>query len=113
MLELKPKRFIYQESRKIQFQGDQKALQKKINEGYNVVAGSNGSYVLGIPVIAKLELEVPGVIKGPMTIDVKDLVCDAYGRKRITRKLFVRFESDIKTGKKKIVTSGNGKIKVI
>lgn len=104
---LEPLSFSYSESNQQVFQGTRRELGKKLNEGFQVVRGGNGSYVIQKPSEAIVKVSVEGEIKN---IDVKDIIREEYGKTRVTEKAFRVFEKDLKDGKKQLFYEDEGEI---
>ena len=91
--------YSYTPSDQINFQGDWSRLQRYINDGYRIVAGDNGSYVL-----AKLAYGFIYEMEEGRTIAKKNannFIRSHYNRSRITEKAYVRLTSDLNAGKVK------------
>lgn len=100
---LEPLSFTYSESTQQNFQGTKRELGKKLQEGFQVVRGGNGSYVLQKPSEALVKVSINGEIEN---IDVKEIIRDEYDKKRVTEKAFRVFEEDLKSGKKQLHYEG-------
>ena len=79
---LKAIRGIYNSSNQMYFQGKKAELKKKEKEGYRVVGGSNGTYILAQPAEAIILLEDEETIMA----DAKDEIRRIYNVERVTEK---------------------------
>ena len=82
---LKAIRGIYNSSNQMYFQGKKAELKKKEKEGYRVVGGSNGTYILAQPAEAIILLEDEETGKTIMA-DAKDEIRRIYNVERVTEK---------------------------
>lgn len=101
---VEPIRFTYEGSEKEIFRGTRKKLDKKLEEGYQVVKGGNGSYLISKPSVAEVTVDSDVGIK---TFDVKNIIREEYGLERVTEASFKKFEREIKDGKKKLSYTEN------
>lgn len=91
--------YSYTPSETIDFQGNSKKLQRHIHEGYRVVAGGNGSYVL-----AKSAYGVVYEMEGDKKVArrcANDFIRKHYKRSKITEKAYIQLVSDLNAGKVK------------
>lgn len=87
---------MYEESETIQTQGKRKDIQRYINNGYYIKEDRNGYWVLTKPVRVNVTLNNSF---GTRIINLKEDICEYYGRKRISKSLVNKFETDVKYGK--------------
>lgn len=97
--------YKYQPSTNRHFQGNKQELQKKIDEGYRVVRGGNGSYVIAKPSTATITTTIDGHHK---TFDVKEIIRDVYNKDRVTEKSLITFADDVNNGKKELNYTEDG-----
>ena len=91
--------YFYTPSKKIDFQGKSKKLQRYISEGYRVVAGGNGSYVLAKSAYGVVyEMEDDKTVVGKCA---NNFIRDYYSRSKITEKAYIQLVSDLNAGKVK------------
>lgn len=85
--------FIYEKgSGSFCFQGNQSKLRKKLNEGYILVGGGNGSYVLAEPNKVGVYADCNGERN---FFSLKPLIRNYYGCRRVTLNKFEKFEEEI------------------
>ncbi len=95
---LKAIRGIYNSSNQMYFQGKKAGLKKKEKEGYRVVGGSNGTYILAQPAEAIILLEDEETGKTIMA-DAKDEIRRIYNVERVTEKKLNMLVGSIQSGK--------------
>jgi|GEM_PF-3458207 hypothetical protein len=95
---LKAIRGIYNSSNQMYFQGKKAELKKKEKEGYRVVGGSNGTYILAQPAEAIILLEDEETGKTIMA-DAKDEIRRIYNVERVTEKKLDMLVESIQSGK--------------
>lgn len=91
--------YFYIPSKKIKFQGKSRKLQRYINEGYRVVSGSKGSYVL-----AKSAYGVVYEMEDNKTVAMmlaNNFICKHYNRSKATEKAYIQLVSDLNAGEVK------------
>ena len=89
----------YEASSTREVQGNREKIKKYLNDGYYVKEERNGYWVLVKP--AKVWVTI-GDQKTRKTFNMKQDICDCYGRKRISSKLLEQFQEDARSGKLKI-----------
>lgn len=87
------KRFFYKESQTIVVQGNKSVINSYIKKGYRIIRGGNGTYIMSLPSVAGVVFEVDndGIERSQ---DVKQLIRDFYGVKRVTRSKLEEFVID-------------------
>ena len=93
--------YSYTPSEKISMQGDLRKLQRYTNNGYRVVAGSNGSSVLAKSAYGVIFEKKDGKIIASKYAN--NFIRDYYDRSRITEKAYINLVSDLNAGRVKFV----------
>lgn len=96
---------FYERSDTIEHQGNRKSIQKYLNNGYNINQERNGFWVLTKPVRALITI---GNSKKRKTFDMKEDICQYYGKQRISKKMFDNFCNEAKEGKIKFTLDSDG-----
>lgn len=99
----------YVDSDSIQIQGKRNKIQKYLNEGYFVQVNRNGFWVLVKP--AKVEVVLKNEDEARV-FNIKEDVCNLYGKQRISKKLVETFFDEIGIGKIKFEME-NGEYSII
>lgn len=87
---------VYVPSDSIEMQGKRKNIEKYLNTGYYIKENRNGYWVLVKTAQLNVTLKNSSCTR---TFNMKEGVCDYYGKKRISQSLTDRFTQDIKDGK--------------
>lgn len=108
---LKAIRGIYNSSNQMYFQGKKAELKKKEKEGYRVVGGSNGSYILAQPSKAKILLkdEESG---NQIVADAKAEIRRIFDVERVTKKRLEDLVKSIQSGKNEAFYTEEGGLRI-
>lgn len=87
---------VYVPSDSIEMQGKRKDIEKYLNAGYYIKENRNGYWVLVKAAQLNVTLKNSSCTR---TYNMKEDVCDYFGRKRISQSLIDRFTQDIEDGK--------------
>lgn len=104
-MEVKFLNLIYQNSDSIEHQGNRDSIQRYLNNGYYIKESRNGYWVLVKP--SKVLVTIGNESKRK-TFNMKEDICNYYGRIRISQKLIKTFEEDAKKGKIKFTLDSDG-----
>lgn len=86
----------YQDSNTIEHQGNRASIDRYLKDGYYIKERRNGYWVLVKP--AKVWVTI-GNDSVRRTFNMKEDICNYYGRERISQKLIKTFEEDSISGK--------------
>lgn len=96
---------MYDPSDTIEIQGKRKDIERYLNAGYYIKESRNGYWVL--VKAARLNVTLSNSF-GTRVINMKEDVCDYYGRQRISQSLIERFRQDTKTEKISVYFDSKG-----
>lgn len=88
---------FYEESSRIERQGNRDSINFYLKRGYTIQVERNGYWVLVKPSSIRVLLRRPSGEQ--IAINVKDQILNHYGRQKISTKLFLDFLDDVKKGK--------------
>lgn len=95
----------YECSDTIEMQGKRESISKYLNRGYYIKEERNGYWVLVKPAHLYVTLTT---IEATITLNMKEYVCEYYGRKRISKSLIEKFEKDIRNDNVNIYMDSHG-----
>lgn len=97
LIELKS--FKYSDDERFTFRGTRDEVLEKMEQGYFVVRGGQGEYILGKTSEMEVVLKIDGEEE---TFDVKKLLRKEYGQEKLTKSIFERFIKELKNGEKSL-----------
>lgn len=97
MSSIELKSFKYSDEERFTFRGTREEIEKKMDQGYYIIRGGQGEYLLGKSSEMEIVLEID---EKEETFDVKNLIRKEYGQEKLTKSIFEKFIKDLKNGDK-------------